>query len=152
MPAQLRRAKRGDKYVSGNAEVCLTLPDGTELTADKDVELTIKEILGVDRGQFNQIAMIAQGKFQELLLADTNKRLEIFREIFKTQRFDDFEKRVQDENTRLNNEYATIKNSLTQYVAGIRCSEDSSLLPQLELSKKGQKSWEEVTVLLAAKF
>ena len=148
MPAQLRRAKRGDKYVSGNAEVCLTLPDGTELTADKDVELTIKEIFGVDRGQFNQIAMIAQGKFQELLLADTNKRLEIFREIFKTQRFDDFEKRVQDENTRLNNEYATIKNSLTQYVAGIRCAEDSSLLPQLELSKKGQKSWEEVTVLL----
>ena len=96
----------------------------------------------MDRGQFNQIAMIAQGKFQELLLADTNKRLEIFREIFKTQRFDDFEQLVQEENTRLNNEYAKIKNSLAQYVGGIRCSEDSSLLPQVELSKKGQKSWE----------
>ncbi len=151
MPAQLRRAKRvvnGNEYVPGNAEVCLTLPDGTELTADKDVNPKIKDILGVDRGQFNQIAMIAQGKFQELLLADTNKRLEIFREIFKTQRFDDFEQLVQEENTRLNNEYAKIKNSLAQYVGGIRCSEDSSLLPQVELSKKGQKSWEEVAVLL----
>ncbi len=151
LPAQLRRAKRvvnGNEYVEGNAEVCLKLPDGTELTADKSVTPKIKEILGVDRDQFNQIAMIAQGKFQELLLADTNKRLEIFREIFKTQRFEKFEEQVQAKKADLDKKNKQNNDSLAQYVAGIRCSEDSSLLPQLELSKKRQKPWDEVAVLL----
>ena len=149
---QMRRAKRvqdGNEYVLiRNSEVSLTLPDGTELTAERAISSKIKDILGVDRDQFNQIAMIAQGKFQELLLADTNRRLEIFREIFKTQRFAAFEKQVQEENKKVNDQYESIKSSLAQYVAGIRCSEKSALFPQLELSKKGQASWEEVTLLL----
>ena len=150
---QMRRARRvqdGNEYVLiRTPESSLTLPDGTELTTEKAISSKIKDILGVDRDQFNQIAMIAQGKFQELLLADTNKRLEIFREIFKTQRFAAFEKQVQDENKKINDQYKSIKASLAQYVAGIRCSEKSAFFPQLELSKKGQASWEEVTLLLA---
>ena len=150
-PTQMRRAQRvvkGNEYVLKKSTVSLVLPDGTELADEKVVGSKIKDILGVDRGQFNQIAMIAQGKFQELLLADTNKRLEIFREIFKTQRFEAFEEQVQAENTRINNEYNEIRKSLAQYVAGIRCSEQSVYLSQLELSKKGKTSWEEVTILL----
>ena len=150
-PAQMRRALRvvnGNEYVMRKSTVSLVLPDGTELSDDKAVGSKIKDILGVDRGQFSQIAMIAQGKFQELLLADTNKRLEIFREIFKTRRFEVFEEQVQAENTRINNEYNEIKKSLAQYVAGIRCSEQSVYVSLLESSKKGKTSWEEVTVLL----
>ena len=147
---QMRRSKRernGKKYVEvSSPEVSLMLPDGTELT--NAVDAKIKEIIGVDRNQFNQIAMIAQGKFQELLVADTTKRLEIFREIFKTQRFEAFETRVQEENSRINREYENIKNSLVQYVAGIRCSEKSPLYPKLELSIQGKTPWEEVFVLL----
>ena len=130
MPAQMRRALRvvnGNEYVMRPTEVSLTLPDGKELTNNAEVSSRIKDILGVDRGQFNQIAMIAQGKFQELLLANTNQRLEIFREIFKTQRFEVFERRIQEENTRISNEYTKIKHSLAQYVEGIRCSETSQL-------------------------
>ena len=151
LPAQLRPAKRvvkGKEEVMAPPTVSLTLPDGTELTADKDVSSKIEDILGVDRGQFNQIAMIAQGKFQELLLADTDSRLEIFREIFKTQRFELFEKLVQKEYSRIDKEYDRIKNSLAQYVSGIRRSEQSPLFPQLTLSQKGQTPLENVAVLL----
>ncbi|MBR4674316.1 MAG: SMC family ATPase [Victivallales bacterium] len=151
LPAQTRRAKRvqdGNEYVEGKAEVSLKLPDGSELTTEKNVSSKIKEILGVDRDQFSQIAMIAQGKFQELLLAETNTRLKIIREIFKTQRFEAFERQVQEENSRINREYEKIKNSLAQYVNGIRCSEESPLFSQVELSKKGEMPWEEVAFLL----
>ncbi len=151
LPAQLRRAKRvvnGREYVMRDPEVSLTLPDGTELTTNNGVSTKIKEVLGVDRQQFNQIAMIAQGKFQELLLADTTTRLKIFREIFKTQRFEAFERLVQEENSRINRDYDKIKNSLAQYVGGILCSKESPLLPQVELSKKGEMPWEEVALLL----
>ncbi len=151
MPAQLRRAQRvhnGREYTEKAATVTLKLPDGTELTKNNDVESRIKDILGVDRGQFNQIAMIAQGRFQELLLADTNKRLEIFREIFKTQRFGIFEKRIQEENSRISNEYRNINNSIRQYVDGIRCLPESNLYARLTLCRKGECSPDECMVLL----
>lgn len=66
------------------AEAELTYPDGRVVTKQKEVNKAIIEILGLNRNQFLQIAMIAQGDFQKLLLADTKERQGIFREIFKT--------------------------------------------------------------------
>ena len=69
-PKQERRAKRvvnGKTSVDESSSVSLRLPDGRELSNDREVTPKIHEILGVDRGQFMQIAMLAQGKFQELL-------------------------------------------------------------------------------------
>ena len=47
------------------------MPDGKIITGTKEVDEKIRDILGVDKDQFCQIAMIAQGEFRELLLADT---------------------------------------------------------------------------------
>ena len=49
----------------------LAKPDGSVVTRLRDVNQAIREILGVDREQFSQIAMIAQGDFLKLLLAKT---------------------------------------------------------------------------------
>ncbi len=42
-------------------------------------------MIGIDRNQFIQIAMIAQGDFLKLLLSKTEERSKIFREIFNTK-------------------------------------------------------------------
>lgn len=150
---QYRPAKKSVKNGSGyvlekNQKVRMRLPDGTEITNEDSVSAKVNEILGVDYSQFGQIAMIAQGRFQELLLADTSKRLEIFREIFKTRRFLDFEARVKKANDENAKEYDRIKVSLAQYANGIRCSEKSSLFPQVELAKRGNATWDEIATLL----
>ena len=69
------------------ADAELTLPDGTILTKPKEVDAKIKEILAIDRSQFLQIAMIAQGDFLKLLLASTEERKKIFRQLFQTKHF-----------------------------------------------------------------
>ena len=46
-----------------------------------------EEIIGIDRNQFLQIAMIAQGDFLKLLLASTDERKKIFQKLFKTQSY-----------------------------------------------------------------
>ena len=44
----------------------------------------IEGIVGLDRTQFSRVAMLAQGEFLQLLLAKTEERSKIFREIFHT--------------------------------------------------------------------
>ena len=150
-PKQSRRAKRvakGKEYVDEAASVSLRLPDGKELSNDREVTPKIHEILGVDRSQFMQIAMLAQGKFQELLLADTSKRLEIFREIFKTERFEQFQDCIAAANKQNNDQYKKINDSIAQYVSGVRCAEPSPCYPRLVKAQGTLPSPEELKRLL----
>ena len=61
-----------------NAE--LIFPDERQpVTKTSEVTKKVTELLGLDQRQFRQIAMIAQGDFQKLLLTGTADRSEIFR-------------------------------------------------------------------------
>ena len=83
-PEYDRPAKKGDGFTKQKVGATLYLPDGNIVDRPKEVNAAIREIIGVDRDQFTQISMIAQGDFLKLLLAETKVRQEIFREIFKT--------------------------------------------------------------------
>ena len=52
---------------------------------DKAVTAEVEGLLGLNREQFSQIAMLAQGSFSRLLSGRTEDRGIIFREIFKTK-------------------------------------------------------------------
>ncbi len=86
-PEYERTSKRGGGTTRQPAEAELTLPDGSIVTKYKDVTEAVRDIIGLDRTQFSQIAMIAQGDFLKLLLAPTDERIKIFRKLFKTERY-----------------------------------------------------------------
>ena len=52
-------------------------------TGSQQVTAQMEEILGMDRMQYQQISMIAQGEFLKLLYAKGKERSEIFRKIFE---------------------------------------------------------------------
>ena len=62
-PEYQRPSKRGGGIVTQKADAQLTYPDGNIVTKTKDVTAAVESILGVNRNQFTQIAMIAQGNF-----------------------------------------------------------------------------------------
>lgn len=72
-------SSKGNGTTCKNAGVSLIIPGRSPLTKIKEVDKKIQEILGLDRNQFSQIAMIAQGDFLNLLFADTATRQKIFR-------------------------------------------------------------------------
>ena len=147
-PEYIRAAKKGTGTTKQAADAELTMPDGSVVKKVKDVTAKIEEILGVNREQFSQIAMIAQGDFLKLLLADTKERQEIFRNIFKTGIFNEFQKRLAAEYSRVNAIKSEADSSVKQYVSGIVCSEDSLLALDADKAKKGEMLTADVLELI----
>lgn len=132
-PEYMRRAKRGTALTKQNADATLYLPDGSSVSQTKNVTKKIEEIVGINRNQFTQIAMIAQGDFQKLLFAPTDERQGIFRRIFKTELYEVLRERLNKESLRLENSCAELRRSIEQYLHDVKCDADVHTLP-LELA------------------
>lgn len=106
-PAYERISKRKNKdgeysRVSTGAKVKLFLPDGKEHPGNiKDINLKIQELIGVDREQFTQIAMIAQGEYMKLLNASSRERKVIFAKIFQTGLYGKIQLKLKDQFNQL---------------------------------------------------
>ena len=135
IPEYERPKTKGEGTTIQKAEAELHLPSGEIITKTIDVNNKIKEIIGVDKNQFCQICMIAQGDFLRLLNADTPTRLKIFREIFKTENYLALQNKLKEELSKVLNLYNTAKNSLNQYIGGVLCPENSIYQEKLELAK-----------------
>lgn len=147
-PEYEREAKRGGGKTRQLANAEIIYPDGKSVTKIKDVDNAVKSIIGIDRNQFCQIAMIAQGDFLKLLLAPTKERMEIFRHIFKTEYYWDFQERLKKESGKLSAECSTIRKSIEQYIGGIVCDEDNTDNAEVLKAKSGDLTVEDTLALL----
>ena len=147
-PEYERESKRGGGTTKQIANAEIIYPDGKAVSKIKDVDNAVKEIIGIDRNQFCQIAMIAQGDFLKLLLAPTKDRMEIFRHIFKTELFRDLQDRLKRESSKLSDECEVIKRSISQYIGGIVCDEDNTEFIEVSKAKNGNMTIEDTIVLL----
>lgn len=147
-PEYERPARRGGGTTLQKAEAELICPDGRVITKNKEVAAAIKEIMGIDREQFSQIAMLSQGDFLKLLFAPTEDRKRIFRQIFKTGRFAVLQERLKQASGALKEEYELQKNSVQQYLSGVVCEEPEELAEQLKKAKEGGLPLEETLSLI----
>lgn len=147
-PEYERASQRGSGVTKQTAGVELTLPDKKILTKTKEVDTAIKNIMGIDKNQFCQIAMIAQGDFLKLLLAPTKERIEIFRHIFKTKLYSDLQNKLKQEASSLDNSCLQIRQSITQYIASINCDESSLHCVQVSKAKNNELPIDECISLL----
>lgn len=147
-PEYERPKTRGAGTTVEKAGAELYLPDGAIVTKSKEVNKKIVDITGLDKNQFSQIAMIAQGDFLRLLLAATEERKKIFRKIFQTQKFSVLQERLKCESSELGREYEKNSENVRQYINGIKCEEGCELYETAEKAKDGLISDEETEELL----
>lgn len=147
-PEYERKKARGEGTTLERANAILTLPDGRVVTKVKEVDDTIQTILGIDRSQFMQIAMIAQGDFRKILLAPTEERIRIFQKLFRTKNFATLQDRLKEEAGRRRKAWDEIRLSISQYQQDIVCEEESTLFDQVQKAKQGELPAEEVFGLL----
>lgn len=86
IPRHMEPLKRKSGYTEKSEMVSLIMPDGSEYP-QKETDKKIEEIVGLTKGQFMQVAMIAQGEFMEILRAKTDDKKVIFRKLFNTELF-----------------------------------------------------------------
>lgn len=148
-PEYERPAKKGGGTTKQKAEAYLTLPDGSIISRPADVNNEIHNILGVTKKQFSQIAMISQGDFLKLLLADTPNRQGIFRDIFKTKYYQTLQDKLKEESGILSRQFDDAKLSVQQYISGILCDETDELLPEVEKASAGNMMTRDVIELIS---
>ena len=136
-PEYLRPKDRGQGMTTEKANAELIFPDERQpVTKSTEVTKAVTQLLGLDQRQFRQIAMIAQGDFQKLLLAGTADRSEIFRKIFHTEIYQELQNRLRDAAKARWKTYDEKKRSISQYLEGIVCPEDAVFQKELAKLKK----------------
>lgn len=129
--------KRGNGFTTKKAEAELIYPDGQQPVAKMGaVTKAVTELMGLDYKQFTQIAMIAQGDFQKLLIAGTADRGDIFRQIFHTEIYQALQGRLRDEEKRRKKDYDELRRSISQYLDDACFEEDPAAEQEFLILKK----------------
>ena len=146
-PEYPRPNKRGEGFTKQSANAELVMPDGSVITKIKEVSAKVEEIIGINKNQFSQIAMIAQGDFRKLLNCETNERSKIFRKIFKTEPYHNIEIKLSSLFNELKRNREKEKSGIEQYINQLKCNENDTLSLELEMAKSGDVLIEDVIKL-----
>ncbi|MGR9052188.1 MAG: AAA family ATPase, partial [Gammaproteobacteria bacterium] len=143
IPTQERPKSRGEGTTVQQAEAQLWQLDGSpegRLLVPKsvtDATETVKNLIGLDVDQFRQVMVLPQGKFRELLLADSKEREKIFGQLFQTHIY----KRIEEQ---LKAQAAGIRQAVEQHRNLIK-----GILQSVELGSEAEVD-EALTVLQPA--
>ena len=147
-PEYERRKSRGEGVTSEKANAELTLPDGKVIAKVKDVNRAIEEILGIDREQFTQIAMLAQGDFTRILLSATDERKQILQKIFRTRRYQRLQEALKERASGLKYRCEGARAEIAHYTQGLVCAEVSPLFGEVTSAKRGEMPTKDVLDLI----
>ena len=141
-PRYERPAKRGEKMVKEKPEAVLEFSDGTVISGISQVSEAIQELLGIDRRQFKQVAMIAQGEFLSLLTAKSKERGEILRKVFETEAFESLQQKLSEKEREYARKCERQDQDLLRIMQGIKEENDFPQMEQLLESRREKKTEE----------
>ena len=147
-PEYMRKKTRGEGMTREAADAELYCPDNRVVTKATAVTNAVEELLGINRNQFCQIAMIAQGDFRKLLFAPTDERIKIFRHIFKTDNYLSLQNELKGKAKELWEQCKIRRDSISQYISGIDCSEEHPLYSEVCKAVSNQLPFDEVLELI----
>lgn len=138
IPRHLKTITRGaakgkQREVTGS--VSLVMPDGTEYPS-KETDRKLQEITGLTKGQFMQVAMIAQGEFMDLLRAKSDDKKVIFRKLFNTEMYQEIVNELGSRKREKDREIAILKTQCQGDAGRIRISEEYEDADQLRTCKE----------------
>ncbi|MBR2541234.1 MAG: SMC family ATPase [Mogibacterium sp.] len=140
-PEYERKKSRGEGTTLQKATAVFYEEGKAPIEGLKPVETAVKELLHIDRNQFKQIAMIAQGEFREMLNARTDQRTEILRTIFMTGNYKAIEDKLKARMDASDRERLQTESSIVQHFGDVTAMPESELAAELgDLQDKSAQS------------
>ena len=123
IPKHLRPYKRGrEGYTDETEKVFLFFSDNTEYSHNlSDTNNKIIEIIKLNKNQFMQVSMIAQGEFMEVLRGGDKQA--IFRKLFNTEIYEDLTNKLRDRSNDKNVELKKFSSECQIYINSVRLPE-----------------------------
>jgi|TARA_B110000116_G_scaffold271829_1_gene293885 exonuclease SbcC len=146
-PKQEQKKKRGEGTVTKQPEAQLwrvPISSGQEgvfegeaselLVPKKSTEANahIITITGLSVDQFRQVMVLPQGKFRELLLAESSEREAIFSQLFQTHIYKSIEDKLKEQSAQIRREREQLKNKELGLLASAEFTQRSELALELE--------------------
>ena len=118
-PKYARPKKRGEGYTISNETAELYVEEQEPIASVTEVNRALEQIMGLNYEQFKQIAMIAQGEFLELLVANSRDRVEIFRNLFHTEDYEKLQRYLSIEAKHLLDRIKTLRDRMKEAIASL---------------------------------
>lgn len=119
MRALKRASSKGNTETEEQGSVELLMPDGL-IYPPKEADAKIKDIVGLTKEQFMQVAMIAQGEFMELLHTKSDDRKIIFRKLFNTGIYNNIVNELADRKREYDKETEILNEKCRAYINRVR--------------------------------
>ncbi len=119
-PEYERPKLRGEGVTKQTASAELTcLADGEVISRIDAVNQYLLELMGLNRDQFAQTVMIAQGDFLKILQAKSDERKKLFQKIFRTTLFDALQRKLKEMNRSCEEQLRAIESSIALAAARV---------------------------------
>lgn len=123
----------------------LTLPDGKMVEGVKEVNQKMVSLLGVDDQQFKQICMIAQGEFTKLIMASSDEREKVLRELFHSETYQKLEEKLKEHLKVYQDRYDLLLNKRKDLVQELQIEDyDQYLTQQTQQIASQQKALDQL--------
>lgn len=147
-PRYDRPKRRGEGLSTHPAAAELLLPDGSAITSVRGVNDKILEIIGLTALQFSQVAMIAQGDFQKLLLAESKERQKIFTTLFDTENYARFTERLRARESEIREEKERLTKEILLWREQIELPQEPENLEEWQALRQTPYRWEQLADIL----
>lgn len=139
-PEYMREKMRGTgTTLSSAAAFFECVETGEQADRIDDVNAKIISLIGLNRGQFAQTVMIAQGDFLKILNAKSDERKKLFQKIFKTEIYGKIQDKLKEMNSDFKNKDAEIKGDILSALGSIFCEEEFEHYSEMQLYKSDVK-------------
>lgn len=135
IPEYFRPPKKGSgKPVKQLHKVDLTCIDTAEIFSGVGpVRDAVQDIIGLTHSQFTQTVMIAQGDFQQILSASSDKRKALLQKIFNTSEYDELRKELKTKSDECENQRSRINGEILSAMSAVSAGSDDPAAEQLQL-------------------
>ncbi len=149
-PEYERKALRGEGITVEAAGASLQCENQEPISGLSKVNQEIEKLLNLRKEQFCSIAMIAQGRFQQLLLSKKDEKEKIFRELFHTEKYERLQNQLKTDKSEAERNVSDLHLRLSEALGRIEVSQQDSDFEKLNQIKTSSFVKEEEIEVLRA--